>query len=117
MNIAIVILADAESMEGLGRVVNALMSAREFSEAGDDVRVVFDGAGVKSASALAAPDHDYHDLLEHVRQHVVGVCQYCADAFGVMDKVQASELPLANEYRDHPSFRNLLQEGYQVLTF
>lgn len=117
MKIAIVILADAESMEGLGRVVNALMSAREFSEAEDDVRVVFDGAGVKSASALARPDHKYHDLLEHVRRHVSGVCRYCADAFGVMDKVQANDLPLADEYRDHPSFRSLLREGYQVLTF
>lgn len=34
---AIMVLADTESKEGLGRISNALTSAQEFKEAGDEV--------------------------------------------------------------------------------
>jgi hypothetical protein len=44
---AIVILADTESKEGLGRVANALTAAKEFKEEEHEVTVVFDGAGTK----------------------------------------------------------------------
>jgi hypothetical protein len=42
---AIVVLAGTESHADLGRVTNALEAAKEFEEAGDDVEVIFDGAG------------------------------------------------------------------------
>ncbi len=41
---ALVVLAGTEAREGLGRVTNALITAREFKEAGDEVRLVFEGA-------------------------------------------------------------------------
>ena len=44
---AIVILADTESKEGLGRMANALTVAKEFKEEGHKVNVVFDGAGTR----------------------------------------------------------------------
>ena len=45
MKVALVVLADNETHEGLGRVVNAMMAARELQEGGDHVRLVFDGGG------------------------------------------------------------------------
>ena len=44
MKAAIILFADTDRPEGLGRLANALTSAREFMEAGDDVAVIFDGA-------------------------------------------------------------------------
>ena len=44
---AIVVLADTESHGDLGRLVNALEAVKEFKEAGDDVQLIFDGAGTK----------------------------------------------------------------------
>jgi hypothetical protein len=38
MKAAIVVLADTETHGDLGRVVNALVVAKEFKEAGDDVK-------------------------------------------------------------------------------
>lgn len=50
---AIVVLADTETHEGLGRVVNALEAVKEFQDAGEDVQLIFDGAGTKpSAEAI-----------------------------------------------------------------
>jgi len=114
---AIIVLADTETLESLGRVANALMTVQEFKEAGDDVKLIFDGAGTKWVSRLSDPGHQYYDVFERVRDTVSGVCQYCADAFGVTEEVRQSDVPLADEYRGHPSIRTLLNDGYQVVTF
>ena len=57
MKAAIILFADTDRPEGLGRLANALTSAREFLEAGDDIAVIFDGAGVKWIPEVAQPDH------------------------------------------------------------
>jgi len=114
---AIVVLADTETLESLGRVVNALMTAQEFKEAGDDVQLIFDGAGSKWLGKLSDPKHDYHDLYQQVQDKVGAVCSYCANAFGVTDQVRESGAPLTDEYKGHPSLRRLVSEGYQIITF
>lgn len=116
--VAIVVLADAETKGDLGRVFNALMAADEFAEAGDEVRLVFDGAGVKWIPELSNPEHKAHGLFAKLKPHVTDVCRYCAGAFGVDDKVKGDDAPLTGGgYQDHPSFRRLIDEGFQVITF
>lgn len=114
---AITILAAGDSPESLGRVVNALMAAREYKEAGEDVRIIFDGAGVKAAAEFAKEDHDYHELFDKVRDKVEGACGYCADAFEVKDQVKERNLPLLDEFKGHPSFKQLADSGYTILNF
>lgn len=117
MRAAVVVLADTETAEDLGRVVNAMEAVKEFKEAGDDVRLIFDGAGTKWIGQLAHKDHKYASLFAAVKDKVSGACEYCAHAFGVHEHVQQADVPLIGEFEKHPSFRRLLSEGYQVLTF
>lgn len=115
--VAIVVLADTDTHEALGRVVNALEAVKEFKEGGDEVSLIFDGAGVKWVSELSNPEHKASALFAAVRDKVAGACRFCADAFGARGRVQACEVPLLSEYDGHPSFRNLVSRGYQVITF
>jgi hypothetical protein len=114
---AIVVLADTGTPEGMGRVANALEAVKEFKDAGDDVQLIFDGAGTKWVVELSKPEHKAHPLFSAVKDKVSGVCSYCATAFGVKDGVQACAVPLLSEYDGHPSFKKLLSQGYQVVTF
>lgn len=114
---AIVVLADTETHEGMGRVANALEAVKEFKQHGDDVRLIFDGGGVTWAVALASPDNKLHPLYQQVEDKVEGVCSFCAAAFGVKDAAIACKLKLLDQYDGHPSFRELLAQGYQVITF
>ncbi len=66
---------------------------------------------------MAEPDHQMHQLFESVRDSISGVCEFCAGAFHVKDKVESSDIPLLDEYDGHPSLRNLVTEGYAVLIF
>src|SRR5919197_1438000 len=99
---AIVVLADTEGTGDLGRVVNALTTAKEFKEAGDEVAVVFDGAGTKWIPELSSPEHKYSGLFGEVRDKVAGACEYCSKAFGVRDEVVAEGVELLGEYEHHP---------------
>ncbi len=117
MKAAIVVLADTETHEALGRVVNALEAVKEFKDNGEDVQLIFDGAGAKWVVELSNSDHKAHALYAAVRDKVSGVCEFCAAAFGVTDQVKACGVPLAGEFEGHPSLRTLLRQGYHVITF
>ena len=113
---AFIILATGDTPESLGRVVNALMGALEYVEKGEDVQVVFDGAGTQAAAEFSKDDHKYHELFSKVRGKV-SVCSYCADAFEMTEKIKAAGLPLVDEFKGHPSYRKLIEAGVPVLVF
>jgi hypothetical protein len=115
--IAIVILTDTEGGEALGRVVNALTAAQEFQEGGDEVQVIFTGAGTKWVGELAKPDHKLHGTYTMLKGCVAGACGYCAGAFGVADTVQSAGVCLLNDYGTNMSFRKLVKDAFQVITF
>ncbi len=115
--IAVVVLADTETREGLGRVVNALTTAKEFRAAGDEAAVVFDGAGTRWVAELGAAEHRYHGLFEEVRDSIAGACSYCASAFGVRQAVEEAAIPLLEDFDRHPSLRTYVVDGYAVVTF
>ena len=114
---AIVVLADTETAGELGRVVNALTTAKELKQEDDEVAIVFDGAGTKWVPELADPEHRYHDLYESVRDRISGACAYCAKAYGVREGVESSGVELLDEFDQHPSLRAYLADGFQVVTF
>jgi len=114
---AIVLLADTETKEGLGRMSNALTTVREFKDENQQVTLIFDGAGTKWIGELSDPDHKYSGHFESVKDEVEGACAYCARAFGVKDEVQESGVELLGDFEGHPSLAKLVGQGYQVITF
>jgi hypothetical protein len=114
---ALVVLADTEAGDGLGRVVNAMITTKELKASGDEVALLFDGAGTKWVAALSEGEHRYHALFEDVRDGIVGACAYCASAFGVRNELEAAGVALLDDFEGHPSLRSYLAAGYHVLTF
>jgi hypothetical protein len=106
-------------LEGAGNsaIYRALMFAQELARAGDDVVLVFDGAGSTAAAELANADHSMHRLFDSVREHVRGVCRSCAKSYGVLDAIEAAGLPLLEDDRGHASLRALLLEGRTLVTY
>jgi hypothetical protein len=115
--IAVVVLADSETHEALGRVVNALETAKEASEHNDELRIIFDGAGTRWIPELAKESHKAHPLYLAVKDKITGACDFCSAAFGVKQKVIETGVTLLNEYDRHPSLRKLVAEDFQVITF
>lgn len=78
---------DTDTHEAMGRMANALTSAKEFIEEGDGAVVIFDGAGTKSVPELES------------------------------EEIESSSVPLLGENRNHPSLHAYASVGYQVITF
>ncbi len=95
----VLVLADTETKGDLGRVVNAMQTAKEFKDAGDDVRLVFDGAGTRWIGELGSVGHKYHALFESVKGQA-GACSYCAGAFGVKPAVEQQAVALLDSSTD-----------------
>jgi len=115
--VAIVVLSDTETHADSARVANALTTAYEFKEAGEEVTLIFTGAGTKWIVELSDPDHRLHKAFHLVKDRVAGACKACATSFGIREEVQATGVPLLTEYRGHQSLRQVINEGYQVVTF
>jgi hypothetical protein len=113
----VVLLPDTDTHEAMGRMANALTSAKEFIDAGDGAVVLFDGAGTKWVPELEAEDHRYHGIYAELHDHIAGACSYCAGAFGVKDQIESSAVKLLSDYQGHPSLHTFVSDGYQVLTF
>lgn len=115
--VGIVVLADAETHGDMGRMSNALTAAGEFKEAGEEVTIIFDGAGTRWVPKLTDEDHMLHEPFEAVKDVVSGACHYCAGAFHVREDIEETDVPLLQEYSGHPSLQKLVSQGYQVITF
>ena len=113
--VALVIYSKLEG-SGNSAIYRSLMFAQELIHAGDDVSLVFDGAGSVAASELSQPGHPFEALFQSVRAQVRGVCRYCARSYGVLDAIEAAGLPLLGDDRGHASLRALLEEGRQIIT-
>jgi len=113
--IAIVIFSDTEGMEALGKVSNAFVLANEAIEHGDDLKIIFEGAGSKWVGVLEDERHKMHGMYKALKGKITGVCKFCAQSFGVKSQVEKAGVTLLDDYKDHPSLRNLFADGYNVL--
>jgi hypothetical protein len=123
MKLAVIITSDPKAGDdGLGRAFQGLALAAEAKHAGDEVDLVFAGAGTRWPNELARLDHPLNGLYSAVRDQVKGASCGCADVFGAGDTLEACGVP---KLRDHAlagtsgvaSLRRYLADGWQTQVF
>jgi hypothetical protein len=123
MKFTVFVLSDPNAgEEALGRVFNALAFAADAQASGDDVAIVFQGAGTRWPAELVKLGHPARELYDAVRPLVAGASTACATVFGAIDGVKASGLSLLsdNKLQGTPglaSIRRHLAEGRTALVF
>lgn len=124
MKTAIIIFSDPKSgsEESLGRLFNGLSAAYDFKQRGDDVQILFQGAGTRWAGELEASEHPAFELFKEVKDKVAGVSCACADVFGASEEAEKAGYDLIKDNKvpgtnGLPSFPKLIEEGYSILTF
>lgn len=101
----------------LARALHGLLYAMDLHNAGHEVRVVFDGAGTTWVKAFENPENKYYDMYRSVKSLdlIAGVCEYCSNAFGVLEDVKKTGVRLSGEASGHPSLADLVAEGFTPL--
>lgn len=117
---ALIILSDPNSGsdDANGKLFNALAAAYDFKQAGQEVTILFQGAGTRWPSLLEQPDNPFHGLFAAVKDKVQGVSSGCAHVFGAdptgYDLITTNAVPGTSGL---PSFVELQREGYLIITF
>lgn len=114
---AVVVMADTDTHENMGRMLNAMELVKEYKESNEEVTLIFDGAGTKWIPELAKEDNKLHEIYKSIEDRISGVCSFCANAFGVKNAVQSTGITLLDEFEGHPSLKQYLDKGYHVVTF
>ena len=123
MKLAVIITSDPKSGEdAFGRAFQGMALASESKRAGDEVDIVFAGAGTRWPAEMSKIDHPLNSLYSTVRETVKGASCGCADAFGAAEELDACEIP---KLKDNAlsgtsgvaSLRRYLVEGWQTQVF
>lgn len=123
MKLAIIVVSDPKAgEEALGRAFNALALAADARAHGDEVAIVFAGAGTRWPAELVKLGHPAQALYADVRTLVAGASCGCAAVFGATEGVKSAEV---KELKDHAlagtpgiaSLRRFVADGYQTLVF
>ena len=124
MKTAIIIMSDPKngSEEALGRVFNALALASECKQKGDEVAVVFNGAGTRWPSELIRLSHPANKLYNSVRDVIQGASCGCAEVFGATESLESCGVP---NVKDHAlagtagllSLRRYMADGWNTVVF
>jgi hypothetical protein len=109
-----------ESTKGdLSRTFRGLSTANEFIQAGDDVKVVFDGSGVESIATILDPAHPLHGLYNSIKLNIEGACAFCAvsPSHNVKSTLDEAGVKLLTDYNGGASVRKYVDAGYTILSF
>jgi len=99
--------------------VHVLLNALDMHEKGFQVKVVIEGAAVKTVNELNNDSHPFNKIYREVcdKGLIDCVCQACAAKLGALDGIKEQQLPLNNEMLGHPSLAGFIEQGFQVITF
>ncbi len=117
---AIIIMSDPKSgnEESIGKALNGLVAAHDADQAGNQVKIIFQGTGTRWPSILEKEDHMAHKLYKKVEKNIVGASASCSDLWNAepsgVDLLKGNPLP--NEV-GLPSIGQLQSEGFGVVVF
>ena len=117
VDVAIIIMAGLETEADYARMYNGLDAAVSLSESvTDNVRLIFDGAGIRWIPQLEDPDHEFHSLYREVAD--IAACEDCARNLGVADEVDEAEgVRILRTRDDYTSVISLVRDDYEVITY
>ena len=120
--VAIILQAGPGTHESHARMFHSLVYSKELHEKGHEVRLIFDGASTEWLAKWGNPQEDddrqmggFMETLKNAGL-VYNVCDFCAGAFGVRDRLKTQNEPLVAEYMNHPSIADLISDGFQLVT-
>jgi hypothetical protein len=115
----IILQAGRGTHEGMARAVHALLYAMEFKANGDEVVLLFDGAGTEWIAEWIDPESKdklapmYREFAKTGATEVI--CDFCSGAFEVKKTLTERSVKLTGEFQGHPSIVKWTNKGYKII--
>jgi DsrE/DsrF-like family len=121
---ALVVMSEPgdEHPGGQGRMLHAMMAAKDLRAQGHDVGMWFHGVGVTWLTAFDERadryTQNYGPLFDEIRECIGGACGFCAlTRFGAGASAEKLGVAVVGGPDNHHSLAPLIASGYQVFTF
>jgi sulfur relay (sulfurtransferase) complex TusBCD TusD component (DsrE family) len=104
-----------------GRTIHALKLAQELSEGGAQVRLLFQGEGVRWIQRFVDRDDDSHPFVKNYGpafdavRHLARACNMCCKRFDSLEAAKRAEVPVDGVEREHAELGSLLLDGWQLI--
>jgi hypothetical protein len=94
---------------------HVLMNALDLSEAGNEVKIIFEGASVKLVPVL---EEESNPLYKRAKESglIAGVCLACSKVMGVYESNSATGLKMLDDMFGHAGMKRFIQDGYDVIS-
>lgn len=92
-----------------------LMNALDLNAAGQDVKIIFEGASVKLVSKL---EEEKNPLYRKAKEAdiITGICLACSKVLDVYEANLKTGLPMLDDMTGHAGMRKYLEDGYDVIS-
>lgn len=91
-----------------------LMNALDLHEAGNEVKIVFEGPAVKLPKILIEEDNPlYKKAVE--KDLIAGVCLACSKMMDLYDYNKELPYPLLSDMMNHAGMKPFTEKGYEVI--
>lgn len=95
--------------------LHVLLNALDLSEAGAEVKIIFEGSSVKLPSLLNEEKNKLY-LKALDAGLIAGICKACSRALDVYETNTALGLPLLDDMNGHAGMRSYIESGWEVVS-
>jgi len=94
---------------------HVLLNALDLTDAGCQVKIIFEGSSVKLPSQLTSDGNKlYQKALD--ANLIAGICLACSRALGVYEVNAALGLPMLDDMNGHAGMRKYITDDWQVIS-
>lgn len=96
--------------------VHVLLNALDLDEAGNEVKIIFEGESVTLPKVLEEEKFGLY-LKAKEKNLFAGVCYACSVQLDVLAYNESLDYPLIKDMNGHAGIKTYVDKGYQVVTF
>lgn len=94
---------------------HVLLNALELSNAGHEVKIIFEGASVKLVPVFEGESNPLYVKARDAGL-IAGICFACSKVMGVYEQNEATGLPMLNDMSGHAGMKRYIEDGYTVVS-
>lgn len=92
-----------------------LLNALSLSEAGHEVKIIFEGASVKLPSQFEKENNKLY-LQAKKKGLIAGICMACSKVLGVFEENSSLGLKLLDDMNGHAGMKDYANDGYEIIS-
>ena len=98
---------------------HVLLNVLDMEDKGMWGEIVLEGEATKLVPIMAEEGHFLNQMYQLARGKGLfwGACRACATKMGVVEEIEAEQIPLQGDMSGHPPMSHFFKEGYTILTF